>query len=51
MWLMQVYIQAKSKWDAWNEVKGTTKEEAQDQYIALAKSLNEKYAGQGKVST
>jgi diazepam-binding inhibitor (GABA receptor modulating acyl-CoA-binding protein) len=29
----------KAKWDAWNEKKGTSKEDARKQYIALTKTL------------
>ena len=30
---------ARFKWDAWNELKGTTKDEAMQQYIELIESL------------
>ncbi|CAL5228191.1 g11276 [Coccomyxa viridis] len=34
----------RAKWDAWNAKKGMDKETAQKEYIALVKSLAEKYA-------
>jgi len=33
----------KAKWDAWNEVKGKSKEDAQAEYITLVEELKEKY--------
>ncbi|KAI8826852.1 acyl-CoA-binding protein [Fimicolochytrium jonesii] len=35
-------LQGKAKWDAWTKLKGTSKEDAQKQYIALVKSLQTK---------
>ncbi|KAI8920787.1 hypothetical protein PhCBS80983_g00442 [Powellomyces hirtus] len=35
-------LQGKAKWDAWNKLKGTSKEEAQTKYIALVKELQTK---------
>ena len=32
-------FEGKAKWDAWNSVKGTSKEDAQAQYIALVTKL------------
>lgn len=32
-------VKGRAKWDAWSEKKGTSKEAAADQYIALAKRL------------
>jgi acyl-CoA-binding protein len=32
-------VKGRAKWDAWNEKKGTSKEAAADQYVALAKRL------------
>jgi diazepam-binding inhibitor (GABA receptor modulating acyl-CoA-binding protein) len=32
-------FEAKAKWDAWNSVKGTSKEDAQAAYIALVEQL------------
>ncbi|WP_035851641.1 acyl-CoA-binding protein [Kitasatospora azatica] len=29
----------RAKWDAWNEVKGTTQEDAQQQYIDMVENL------------
>ncbi|RZJ12408.1 MAG: acyl-CoA-binding protein [Rubrivivax sp.] len=29
----------RAKWDAWNELKGTSQEEAQQQYVDLIESL------------
>ncbi|CAK0785730.1 Acyl-CoA-binding domain-containing protein 3 [Coccomyxa viridis] len=34
----------RAKWDAWNAKKGMEKETAQKEYIALVRSLQEKYA-------
>lgn len=34
-------IQGKAKWAAWNEVKGMSKEEAQQKYIDLVNELKE----------
>jgi acyl-CoA-binding protein len=30
---------ARAKWDAWNELQGTTREEAMTSYVALVESL------------
>lgn len=30
---------ARAKWDAWNELQGTTREEAMTRYVALVESL------------
>ncbi|EGF82364.1 hypothetical protein BATDEDRAFT_86602 [Batrachochytrium dendrobatidis JAM81] len=35
-------LQGKAKWSAWEKVKGTSKEDAQAQYIALVKQLQGK---------
>ncbi|KAJ3191526.1 Acyl-CoA-binding domain-containing protein 2 [Irineochytrium annulatum] len=35
-------LQGRAKWDAWTKVKGTSKEAAQAQYVALVKSLQAK---------
>ncbi|KND00685.1 hypothetical protein SpCBS45565_g06039 [Spizellomyces sp. 'palustris'] len=35
-------LQGKAKWDAWTKLKGTSKEEAQKQYVALVKELQGK---------
>lgn len=32
-------LEAKAKWNAWNAKKGTPKEQAEKEYIALAKQL------------
>jgi diazepam-binding inhibitor (GABA receptor modulating acyl-CoA-binding protein) len=32
-------VKGRAKWDAWSEKKGTSKEAAADQYLALAKRL------------
>ena len=37
------YLKEKAKWDSWNAVKGTSKEEAEKKYIAIVKELQEKY--------
>merc|ERR1719221_1087087 len=31
----RIQLEARSKWDAWNSVKGTSKEDAKKAYIAL----------------
>jgi diazepam-binding inhibitor (GABA receptor modulator, acyl-CoA-binding protein) len=31
----------RAKWDAWNEIKGTTSDDAKKQYIALIEELKE----------
>ena len=36
-------FKGKAKWEAWNKVKGKSKEDAQVEYTSLAKSLLEKY--------
>lgn len=36
-------FKGKAKWEAWNKVKGKSKEDSRAEYIALAKSLLEKY--------
>lgn len=36
-------FKGKAKWGAWDKLKGKSKEEAQAEYISLAKSLLEKY--------
>lgn len=37
--LLYSCFQGKAKWNAWNDVKGTSREDATQQYIALANSL------------
>lgn len=37
-------MKGKYKWDAWNELKGTDKGEAETKYIKLVQELMEKYA-------
>ena len=32
-------VKGRAKWDAWNEKKGTSREAAADQYVALARRL------------
>ena len=39
-----VQFEARSKWDAWNAVKGTSKEDAKKKYIAEVKRQQAKYA-------
>lgn len=34
-------LKGKAKWDAWNALKGTDKEEAKKRYIAKVKALVE----------
>ncbi|CCF58983.1 hypothetical protein KAFR_0F03870 [Kazachstania africana CBS 2517] len=34
----------KSKWDAWNKLKGLSPEDAEQQYIDLVNELSKKYA-------
>lgn len=36
-------FKGKAKWNAWNGLKGKSKEAAQAEYIALAKTLLQKY--------
>ena len=36
-------LKGKAKWEAWEKQKGKSKEAAQAEYIALAKTLLEKY--------
>lgn len=31
----------RAKWDAWNEIKGTSQDEARNQYIALIETLKD----------
>ena len=33
----------KAKWEAWNSVKGKSKDDAQKEYVALAKTMLQKY--------
>mmetsp|Transcript_1898 Transcript_1898/g.1308 ORF Transcript_1898/g.1308 Transcript_1898/m.1308 type:complete len:89 (-) Transcript_1898:125-391(-) len=33
----------RAKWDAWNSVKGTSKEESEAKYVEVVKSLVDKY--------
>ena len=33
------YMVGRAKWDAWNELKGTGRDDAMNQYIALVDSL------------
>ena len=37
-------MKGKAKWDAWSALKGTSTEQAQADYIALAEILKGKYA-------
>ena len=36
-------VKGKAKWDNWNALKGTSKSDAMNSYIALANSLIQKY--------
>ena len=36
-------FKGKAKWDAWEKLKGKSKEDSQNEYIALAKTLLTKY--------
>lgn len=36
-------LKGKAKWNAWNSYKGKSKEDAQNEYVALAKTLLAKY--------
>uniref|UniRef100_A0A2K5EUW9 Acyl-CoA-binding protein n=1 Tax=Aotus nancymaae TaxID=37293 RepID=A0A2K5EUW9_AOTNA len=36
-------FKGKAKWDAWNELKGTTKEDAMKAYISKVEELKKKY--------
>ncbi|MFZ4758605.1 MAG: acyl-CoA-binding protein [Burkholderiaceae bacterium] len=31
----------RAKWDAWNEIKGTTKDDAMQQYVSLVEDLKD----------
>lgn len=42
-------FEAKSKWEAWNKCKGKSQEEAQGEYIRVAKELLTKYGLQAKI--
>lgn len=37
-------LKGKYKWDAWNALKGTSKEDAEKEYVKLAKELIAKYS-------
>ncbi|XP_042304675.1 acyl-CoA-binding protein [Sceloporus undulatus] len=39
-------FKGKAKWDAWNNLKGMSKEDAMKAYIAKVKELQEKYGMQ-----
>lgn len=41
-------LKGKAKWDAWNNLKGTSQEEAKEKYIALVQTLIEKYGLESK---
>lgn len=41
-------LKGKAKWDAWNNLKGTSQEEAKAKYIALVQTLIEKYGLENK---
>jgi diazepam-binding inhibitor (GABA receptor modulating acyl-CoA-binding protein) len=36
-------FKGKAKWEAWNKLKGKSKEQAQTEYIELARTLLAKY--------
>ena len=36
-------FKGKAKWDAWNKLKGTSKEQAWANYISITNSLCDKY--------
>lgn len=36
-------FKGKAKWDAWEKLKGKSKDDAQKEYVALAKTLLNKY--------
>ena len=36
-------FKGKAKWEAWNSVKGKSKDDAQKEYVALAKGMLTKY--------
>ena len=36
-------LKGKAKWNAWNGYKGKSKEDAQNEYVALSKTLLAKY--------
>lgn len=37
-------FKGKYKWEAWNKLKGTSQEEAEQKYIALVDELSAKYS-------
>ncbi len=41
-------MKGKAKWDAWNSVKGLSKEAARKMYVELVRDLNAKYRGGGR---
>ena len=40
---VNVCVTGKAKWDAWEKRKGTSKEDAEKQYIELVNTLKGKY--------
>ncbi|XP_062961401.1 acyl-CoA-binding protein [Cynocephalus volans] len=36
-------LKGKAKWDAWNELKGTSKEDAMKAYVSKVEELKKKY--------
>jgi diazepam-binding inhibitor (GABA receptor modulating acyl-CoA-binding protein) len=39
-----VQVESRAKWDAWTKHKGTSKADAENQYVALVQELKTKYA-------
>ncbi|XP_063729616.1 acyl-CoA-binding protein-like [Symsagittifera roscoffensis] len=37
-------FKGKAKWDAWEKIKGMSKEDAEQKYISMAEELKAKYA-------
>ena len=44
---LNVFLQGKAKWDAWNGKKGMSQDEAKQKYVDLANQLKEKHGLSG----
>ena len=45
--IVDVFLQGKAKWDAWNGKKGMSQDEAKQKYVDLANQLKEKHGLSG----
>ena len=45
--ILNVFLQGKAKWDAWNGKKGMGQDEAKQKYVDLANQLKEKHGLSG----